>query len=95
MTCIKAWMSSKFGQNLPLVSMATQIVLLFEKRCWHFFSIVIDGTLFILTGNDDINKSLDEFEIRPEPTMDHRASCPYASEKLMFPFFSLCIMALR
>ena len=30
---------------------------------------------------------LDEFEIRPEPTMDHRGSCPLASEKLMFPFF--------
>ena len=26
--------------------------------------------------NDDIHKSLDEFEIRPDPTMDHRLSCP-------------------
>ena len=31
-------------------------------------SVVLDGILFILTGNDDIHKSLDEFEIRPDTT---------------------------
>ena len=49
--------------------------------------VVLDQILFILTVNDDIHKSLDEFEIRPDPTKDHRVSCPYASEKLMFPLF--------
>ena len=39
------------------------------------FLVVLDGILFILTGNDDIHKSFDEFEIRPDPTTDHRASC--------------------
>ena len=39
------------------------------------FSVVLDGILFILTGNDDIHKSLDEFEIRPDATTDHRVSC--------------------
>ena len=34
------------------------------------------GPLVILTGNDDIHKSLDEFEIRPDLSMDHRGSCP-------------------
>ena len=29
----------------------------------HFFSVVLDEILFILTGNDDIHESLDEFEI--------------------------------
>ena len=43
--------------------------------------------LFILTSNDGILKSLDEFEIRPDPTTDHKVSCHEASEKLMFPFF--------
>ena len=47
-----------------------------EKRCCHFFSVVLDGSLFILTGNDDIHKSLDELEIQPDPTMDHSDSCP-------------------
>ena len=31
--------------------------------------------LFILPGSDDIHKSLDEFEIRPEPIRDQRVSC--------------------
>ena len=30
--------------------------------------LVLDGILFILTGNDDIHKSLNEFEIRPDQT---------------------------
>ena len=51
------------------------------------FSVVLNGILFILTGNDDIHKSLDEFEIRPDLTTHHRVSCPKASEKLKFPFF--------
>ena len=71
-TCIEAWMSSKFGKIRPLVSMATDSVII----CRPFFSVVLDGILFILTGNDDIHKSLDEFEIRPDPTTDHRVSCP-------------------
>ena len=40
------------------------------------FSVVLNGILFILTGNHDIHKSLDEFEIRLDPTTDHRVSCP-------------------
>ena len=58
-----------------------------EGRCFSQVSInwrdalflgchSLDGILFILTGNDDIHKSLDEFEIRPDPTTDHRACCP-------------------
>ena len=38
-----------------------------------------------------MHTSLEEFEKRPDPTTDHRVSSPYASGKLMFPFFSLCI----
>ena len=34
------------------------------KRYLHFFSAV----LFILAGNDNIHESLDEFEIRLDPT---------------------------
>ena len=55
--------------------MVTERVMM-GKRCCHFFSVVLDGILFILTGNDDIHKSFDEFEIRPDPTTDHRVSCP-------------------
>ena len=69
-TCLEAWMSSEFGQIRTVVSMATDSVII----C--FFSVVLDGILFILTGNDDIHKSLDEFEIRPDQITDHRVSCP-------------------
>ena len=31
--------------------------------------------LIILAGNDDRHKSLDEFEIWPDPIRDHRVSC--------------------
>ena len=55
-------MSSKFSQMQPLVSMATDRVTV-GKRCYHIFSKVFDRIHFILAGNDDIHKSLNEFEI--------------------------------
>ena len=39
-------------------------------------------SFIILAGNDDIHKSLHEFEIQPGLTMDNRVSCPWASEKI-------------
>ena len=39
-----------------------------RKQCLHFFSTVLDLILFILAGNDNIHKSLDEFEILLDPT---------------------------
>ena len=66
--------------------MATDSVIIWKMVC-HFFSVVLDGILFILTGNDDVHKRLNEFEIQPDPTTDHIASCPLASKKFMFTFF--------
>ena len=40
------------------------------------FSNVFDQIYFILAGNDDIHKSLNEFQIRPDPTMDYGVGCP-------------------
>ena len=73
-------MSLKFGQILPLVSMAIDGLQL-EKRCHHIFSNVFDRIHFILAGNNDIHKSLIEFENRRDPTMDYGVGCPRASEK--------------
>ena len=53
-------MSSKFGQMRPLVSMATDRVTV-EKRRHHVFSNLFDRIHFILAGNNDIHKSLNEF----------------------------------
>ena len=73
-------MSSKFGQMRPLVSMATDRVTV-GKRCHQVFSNIFDRTPFILAGNDDIHKSLNEFKIWRDPTMDYGVGCPLASEK--------------
>ena len=32
--------------------------------------------LFILAGNEDMHKILDEFEFRPDRASDYRVSCP-------------------
>ena len=43
-----------------------------EKWRHHVFSNVFDRIHFKLAGNDDIHKSLNEFEIRRDPTMQGR-----------------------
>ena len=68
-------MSSKFGQMRPLVSMATDRVIV-GKRRHHVFSSIFDRIHFILAGYDDIHKSLNEFEIRRDRTMDYGVGCP-------------------
>ena len=68
-------MSSKFGQMLPLVSMATDRVTVGKTVSSHFLE-GFDWIHFILAGNDDIHKSLIGFEIRRDPTMDYRVGCP-------------------
>ena len=63
-------MSSKLCRMRPLVSMATDRVT-DGKRCHHIFSNVFDRIHFILAGNDDIYKSLNDSkfgEIRPWTT---------------------------
>ena len=68
-------MSSTFGRMRPLVSMATDRVTV-GKRCHHIFSNVFDRIHFILAGYDDIHKSLNEFIIRRDPTIDYGVGCP-------------------
>ena len=68
-------MSSKFGQMRPLYSMARDIVKV-GKRRHHVFSNVFHRFHFILASKDDIHKSLGEFEIRRDPTMDYGVGCP-------------------
>ena len=60
-------MSSKFSQMRPLVSMATDRVTVGKSVLSHFLKR-FDRIHFILEGNDDIHKSLNEFEIWRDPT---------------------------
>ena len=75
MPYIRAWMSLKFGQSRLLSFMVMENGDNGEKWCCHFFSVILDQILFIHAGNDDIHKSLDEFEIWPDLIRDHRVSC--------------------
>ena len=73
-------MSLKFGQMRPLVSMATDRVTVGKTASSHF----LEGFYqihFILAGNDDIHKSLNELEIRRDRTMNYGVVCPCVSEK--------------
>ena len=70
---IRARMNSKFGEIGPWTTELTplehlkKIQLILEKMTSHFLAI-FHLILFILTGNGYTHKSLDEFEIRPDPT---------------------------
>ena len=59
-TCITALMSSKLGQMRLLVPMATDRVTV-GKTASSRFPNVSNWIHFILAGNDDIHKSLNEF----------------------------------
>ena len=95
MTCMKAWMSSKFGRIRPQTTELAALERKKKKLPYSYneendditFYRLFYWILFIFAGNEDMHKSLDEFEIRPYPTTDHRVSCHEASEKLMFPLF--------
>ena len=60
-------MSSKFGQMRPLVSMAADRVTVGKTASSRFLEH-FDLIHFILAGNDDIHKSLYEFEIWRYPS---------------------------
>ena len=68
-------MSAKFGQIRPLVSMTTDRVTVGNTH-HHVFSNVFDRIHFILAINNDIHKTLNEFEIRRDPTLDYGVGCP-------------------
>ena len=53
-----------------------QMGLQWEKRRHHVFSTVFYWIHFILAGNDDMHKSLNEFEIRRDATIVYGVGCP-------------------
>ena len=68
-------MSSKFGEIRPWTSVLAALErlkkshrLIMEKMTSSHFSAISHLILFIIAGNEDMNKSLDEFEIRSDPT---------------------------
>ena len=61
------------------------------------FSAVFDRVLFILAvaGNNDIHKSLDEFEFGQDQKTNYGVSCPCASKKSMPPLFLGRLLFIR
>ena len=68
-------MSSKFCQMRPLVSMATDRVTVGKTVSSHFLEL-FDRIHFILACNDDIHKSMNEFEIWRDLSMGYGVGCP-------------------
>ena len=64
-------MSSKFGQIRPLVSVATDRVIM-AKTVSPLFSAFFHPILFILADNNEMHENSEEFEIWPDPTIDCR-----------------------
>ena len=76
-TAIKAWMSSSFGQiRLQTAELASLerlkifIGLQWEKSCEHSSAFMFAWIVFILAGNKEIHKSLNEFKFQFDPTTD-------------------------
>ena len=76
MTYIRAWMSLKFGQIRPLVSMATDRVIMAKNGVTIILSTVFHLILFILADNNDMHENSEDFEIWPDLTTDCGVSCP-------------------
>ena len=75
-TYMRAWMSLKFRQTQPLVSMVTDRVMMGKKGVSTFSHLFFIRSFFILAGNNDMHESSDEFEFRPYWTTDCQVSCP-------------------
>ena len=73
---MKAWMSLNFGQILPHTPDLSALEHLKNLQCEHSCTFIFDQIFFIFAGNKDNHEVLDEFKIRPDPTMDCGVSCP-------------------
>ena len=67
-------MSSKFSKIRPRITELPALERL--KIDVAPFSRLFYPIVFILTGNDDIHESFEEFEICPDPITDCRVCCP-------------------
>ena len=55
------------------------------KRCHHIFSAIFDLILFIFAGNEDMFKSLYEFEIWPDVTTGFHGNHRVIMGKMLCP----------
>ena len=74
-TYMRAWMSLKFGQIQPLVSMVTDRVMMGKTVSPRFLGC-FSSDPFHIAGNDDMHESSDEFQFRLDWTIHCGVSCP-------------------
>ena len=75
-TSITSRTSSKFDQIGPRTAELAALERMkkipwtynWGKRCHHIFSAIFDWIFFIFAGNEDMYRSLNEFEIQPDAT---------------------------
>ena len=47
----------------------------------RLFSVVFYRILFVLAGNEDMHKIMDEFQFQPDRTTDYGVNCPWAAKE--------------
>ena len=75
--CIKAWMTSNFGQIPPPTPelSALECLKIDVRCCEHSSAFSFELIFFSLAVNKDNHTVLTEFEFRPDPTTDYGVSC--------------------
>ena len=61
--------------SITIVVSKTPHKLIMGECFGHFSAFIFDWIFFTPASNEDMHKSLDEFECRSDPTTDYRVSC--------------------
>ena len=85
-TCMKAWMSSNFGQIPPPTPELCALARL-KNCCEHSSAYIFDWIFFIFSGNKDNQQVWTEFEFWPDGTKGCRVIALDKCQKLVFAQF--------
>ena len=83
-TCMKAWLSSNFGQIPPPTSKLSALACL-KNCCEHSSAYIFDWIFFIFLGNEDNQQVCTEFKFLPDRTKGRcRVTALDKCQKLVF-----------
>ena len=82
-TCMKAWLSSNFGQIPPPTPELSALARL-KNCCEHSSAYIFDWIFFIFSGNEDNQQVWTEFEFWPDRTKRCRVTALDKCQKLVF-----------
>ena len=81
--CMKAWISSNFGQIPPPTPELSALARL-KNCCEHSSAYIFDRIFFIFSGNEDNQQVWTEFEFWPDRTKIYRVIALDRCQKLVF-----------